>query len=245
MQGLKGRWALVTGASRGIGAAIATRLAEEGCQVIGTATTPTGAEQITEQLAGSGEGRVLTAADPESCAELFSQLKADSATPELVVNNAGLTRDNLLLRMSEQEWDAVLDANLRLVYRVSKAALRPMMKARYGRIVNISSVVGRMGNPGQSNYAASKAGLEGFTRALALEVASRNITANVIAPGFIDSDMTQALPEAQRDELLARIPLGRMGSGAEIAAAVAFLLSEEAGYVTGQTLSVNGGMALY
>ncbi|MEM1229337.1 MAG: 3-oxoacyl-ACP reductase FabG [Pseudomonadota bacterium] len=245
MQGLNGRWALVTGASRGIGAAIAARLAEEGCQVIGTATTAAGAEQITQQLAGKGEGRVLTAAEPEGCAELFAQLKADEALPELVVNNAGLTRDNLLLRMSEQEWDEVLDANLRLVYRVSKAALRPMMKARYGRIVNISSVVGRMGNPGQSNYAASKAGLEGFTRALALEVASRNITANVVAPGFIDSDMTQALPDAQREELLARIPLGRMGSGAEIAAAVAFLLSEEAGYVTGQTLSVNGGMALH
>jgi 3-oxoacyl-[acyl-carrier protein] reductase len=248
MEGIEGKVALVTGASRGIGAAIADRLARDGARVIGTATSEAGAARISERLAaaggGGGEGAVLTAEDPGTCDALFAQLKAQDASPTLVVNNAGMTRDNLLLRMSEEEWSAVLNANLGLAFRVSKAALRPMMKARYGRIVNISSVVGRMGNAGQSNYAASKAGLEGFTRALALEVASRNITANVVAPGFIESDMTEELPEAQKALLLARIPLGRMGSGAEIAGAVAYLLGADAGYVTGQTLSINGGMHL-
>lgn len=246
MSGIEGKVALVTGASRGIGAAIADRLARAGARVIGTATSDAGAANISERLAALGDGRgmVLTAEDPGSCDTLFAELKAQDSSPALVVNNAGMTRDNLLLRMSEEEWSAVLNANLSLAFRVSKAALRPMMKARFGRIVNISSVVGRMGNAGQSNYAASKAGLEGFTRALALEVASRNITANVVAPGFIESDMTDDLPEAQKALLLERIPLGRMGSGSEIAGAVAYLLSADAAYVTGQTLSVNGGMHL-
>ncbi|MGI9323666.1 MAG: 3-oxoacyl-ACP reductase FabG [Pseudomonadales bacterium] len=239
--------ALVTGASRGIGRAIALALQAEGHYVVGTATTDAGAQAITETLRSAGaqgEGAVLSANDPETTTALFSHLTKTCGPAAIVVNNAGMTRDNLLLRMSEEEWQAVMQANLALVFRVCKAALRGMMKARWGRIINISSVVGRSGNPGQTNYAASKAGLEGFTRSLALEVASRNITVNAIAPGFIETDMTAALSEEQTQALLASIPLGRMGRVADVAAAVLYLCSSGADYVTGETLHINGGMRL-
>lgn len=239
--------ALVTGASRGIGRAIALALQAQGHYVVGTATTDAGAQAITERLRSAGEqgeGAVLSASDPETTATLFAHLAKTCGPAAIVVNNAGMTRDNLLLRMSEEEWQEVMQANLALVFRVCKAALRGMMKARWGRIINISSVVGRSGNPGQTNYAASKAGLEGFTRSLALEVASRNITVNAIAPGFIETDMTAALSEEQTQALLASIPLGRMGRVTDVAAAVLYLSSEGADYVTGETLHINGGMRL-
>jgi len=242
---LKGQIALVTGASRGIGQAIALELGRQGALVIGTATSNDGAEKIGQILKDnnlSGRGIVLDVNSTDSIAAALSELEKSGATPTILVNNAGITRDNLLLRMTEEEWDAILDTNLKSVYRMSKACLRAMTKARWGRIISISSVVGAMGNAGQVNYAAAKAGLIGFTKALAREVGSRNITVNAVAPGFIDTDMTRALPDAQREALLKQIPLGRLGRAEEIAQAVAFLASPQAGYITGTTLHVNGGM---
>ncbi|MGA9032131.1 MAG: 3-oxoacyl-ACP reductase FabG [Sulfuricaulis sp.] len=242
---LKGQIALVTGASRGIGQAIALELGRQGAQVFGTATSNDGAEKIGQYLKDNklaGRGIVLDVNSTDSIAAALSELEKSSATPTILVNNAGITRDNLLLRMTEEEWDAILDTNLKSVYRMTKACLRAMTKARWGRIISISSVVGAMGNAGQVNYAAAKAGLIGFTKALAREVGSRNITVNAVAPGFIDTDMTRALPDAQREALLKQIPLGRLGRAEEIAQAVAFLASPQAGYITGTTLHVNGGM---
>ena len=235
--------ALVTGASRGIGAAIADRLARDGARVIGTATTPAGAERISANLAAlGGRGLVLDVVKSESIAAALEDIEAKEGTVGILCNNAGITRDTLLLRMKQEDWDAVLDTNLASVFRLSKAVLRGMMKARKGRIVSITSVVGLTGNPGQANYAAAKAGIIGFTKSLAREVGSRGITANAVAPGFIDTDMTRALAEAQRTALNAQIPLGRLGQPADIAAAVAFLCSPDAAYITGETLNVNGGM---
>ncbi len=237
--------ALVTGASRGIGQAIALELGRQGAQVIGTATSNDGAEKISQTLKDNnlaGRGIVLDVNITDSIAAALSELEKSSATPTILVNNAGITRDNLLMRMTDEEWDAILDTNLKSVYRMTKACLRAMTKARWGRIISISSVVGAMGNAGQANYAAAKAGLIGFTKALAREVGSRNITVNAVAPGFIDTDMTRALPDAQREALLKQIPLGRLGRAEEIAQAVAFLASPQAGYITGTTLHVNGGM---
>ena len=236
---------LVTGASRGIGAAIADTLGHQGALVLGTATSDAGAEAITERLRQSGiqgAGLKLNVTDGDSIAQTLAQIKERFGAPEILVNNAGITRDNLLMRMSDDEWQAVIDTNLSAVFRLSKAVLRGMMKARWGRIINISSVVGAMGNPGQSNYAASKAGVAGFARSLAAEVGSRGITVNTVAPGFIDTDMTRGLPEEQRTELLGKIPLGRLGQPGEVAALVAFLASDAGAYISGETLHVNGGM---
>ncbi len=234
--------ALVTGASRGIGAAIAQRLVDDGYFVVGTASTESGAEKLNDSLGEGGFGAQLELRDPASIDKLLSKITERCETPTVLINNAGVTRDNLLLRMSEDEWRDVMETNLTGTFRVTKAVLRGMLKARWGRIVNVGSVVARMGNPGQSNYVASKSALEGFTRALALEVASRNITVNTVAPGFISTDMTAALSEAQTAMMLERIPLGRMGEARDVASAVAYLASEEAGYITAQTLQVNGGM---
>jgi len=237
------RVALVTGASRGIGRAIAQRLCSDGLMVIGTATTEAGAEAISGFLsAGSGVGRVLRVDDDDSVATTLAAVAEEFGAPTVVVNNAGITRDNILLRMKPDEWDDVINTNLNALFRICRACARGMTKARWGRIVNITSVVGSMGNAGQSNYAATKAGAEGYSRALARELGSRNITVNCVAPGFIDTDMTRQLPDAQRDALQAQIPLGRLGQAEEVAAAVAFLVSEQAGYITGETLHVNGGM---
>ncbi len=233
--------ALVTGASRGIGAAIAARLARDH-HVVGTATTESGALAISDSLGDAGEGLVMRVDDDASVASAFDQLGQSCGMPAIVVNNAGITRDNLLLRMKAEEWQAVMDTNLGALYRVVKPCLRGMMKSRWGRIVNLSSVVARMGNPGQSNYVASKAGIEGFTRSLAIEVASRGITVNAVAPGFIETDMTSQLSEEQVGEMLARVPMGRMGAADEVAEAVAYLVSDAAGYITGTTLAVNGGL---
>jgi 3-oxoacyl-[acyl-carrier protein] reductase len=242
---LKGQIALVSGASRGIGRAIALELGAQHATVIGTATTAEGAAGIQQalQAAGiSGFGAVLDVRDPAAVDALMAEIEKKFGAISLLVNNAGITRDNLAMRMKEEEWDAVLDTNLKAVFRLSKAVMRGMMKARFGRIISITSVVGSSGNPGQANYAAAKAGVEGMSRALARELGSRNITVNCVAPGFIDTDMTKALPDAQRDALLGQIPLGRLGCADEIAAAVAFLASPRAGYITGTTLHVNGGM---
>ncbi|MHB8476162.1 MAG: 3-oxoacyl-ACP reductase FabG [Steroidobacteraceae bacterium] len=240
---LNGEIALVTGASRGIGAAIAERLAQDGARVIGTATTAEGAARISAKLGASGgRGAVLDVGKPESIEALLKDIEASQGAVGILCNNAGITRDTLLLRMKEEDWEAVLDTNLASVFRLSKAVLRGMMKARKGRIVSITSVVGLTGNPGQANYAAAKAGIIGFTKSLAREVGSRGITANAIAPGFIDTDMTRALAEAQRAALNAQIPLGRLGQPADIAGAVAFLCSPDGAYITGETLHVNGGM---
>jgi 3-oxoacyl-[acyl-carrier protein] reductase len=240
---LNGEIALVTGATRGIGAAIADRLSRDGARVIGTATTPEGAARIGERMAAlGGRGAVLDVVNPESVAALLADIEAKEGAIGILCNNAGITRDTLLLRMKEEDWDAVIDTNLASVFRLSKAVLRGMMKARKGRIVSITSVVGLTGNPGQANYAAAKAGIIGFTKSLAREVGSRGITVNAIAPGFIDTDMTRALAEAQRASLNAQIPLGRLGQPADIAAAVAFLCSADGAYITGETLHVNGGM---
>jgi len=239
------RVALITGASRGIGRAIAHELGRQGRIVIGTATTQEGAERIGADLAAAGidgGGRQLDVTDPASVDALVKAVTETFGAPTILVNNAGITRDNLLMRMKEEEWDAVVDTNLKSVYRVSKACLRGMTRARFGRIVSISSVVATMGNLGQTNYAAAKAGMEGFSRALAREVASRAITVNTVAPGFIGTDMTQALPEEQHKALLSQIPLARLGEPEEIAAAVGFLTGDTAGYITGETLHVNGGM---
>ena len=240
---LNGEIALVTGATRGIGAAIADRLARDGARVIGTATTAEGAARVSANLAKQGgRGVVLDVVKPDSIEAVLEDIEAKEGAVGILCNNAGITRDTLLLRMKEEDWDAVLDTNLASVFRLSKAVLRGMMKARKGRIVSITSVVGLTGNPGQANYAAAKAGIIGFTKSLAREVGSRGITVNAIAPGFIDTDMTRALPEAQRAALNTQIPLGRLGQPADIAAAVAFLCSPDGAYITGETLHVNGGM---
>jgi 3-oxoacyl-[acyl-carrier protein] reductase len=240
---LTGEIALVTGASRGIGAAIAERLSKDGARVIGTATTAEGAARISEALAArGGRGAVLDVVSQDSIDALLADIESKEGPIGILCNNAGITRDTLLLRMKQEDWDAVLDTNLASVFKLSKAVLRGMMKARKGRIISIASVVGLTGNAGQGNYAAAKAGMIGFTKSLAREVGSRNITANVIAPGFIDTDMTRALSEEQRSGLSTQIPLGRLGLPADIAAAAAFLASPEASYITGETLHVNGGM---
>lgn len=241
---LAGQVALVTGASRGIGAAIARRLAESGANVVGTATSAEGAAAISAELGGRGRGLVLNVSSEQSVAEAMANIQGAEGAPAVVVNNAGITRDNLLMRMKQEEWDDVISTNLSGVFRISKAVLRGMMKARYGRIVNIASVIGIMGNAGQANYGAAKAGIVGFTKSLAREVGSRNITANVVAPGFIDTDMTRVLAEAQRDSMLAQVPLGRLGTAEDIALAVAFLVSPAGSYITGETLHVNGGMLM-
>ena len=240
---LNGDIALVTGATRGIGAAIADRLSRDGARVIGTATTADGAARINENLAArGGRGAVLDVVKQDSIEALLADIEAKEGAVGILCNNAGITRDTLLLRMKEEDWAAVIDTNLASVFRLSKAVLRGMMKARKGRIVSITSVVGLTGNPGQANYAAAKAGIIGFTKSLAREVGSRGITVNAVAPGFIDTDMTRALGEAQRAALNAQIPLGRLGQPADIAAAVAFLCSPDGAYITGETLHVNGGM---
>ncbi len=247
---LAGKLALVTGATRGIGAAIAAELVAAGASVIGTATSEQGAAAIGQALAAAAEtrggdadavhgGRVLDVTSADAIAELLASLPAP---PAVLVNNAGITRDQLLLRMNDDDWDQIMDTNLKSVFRMSKACVRGMMKARFGRIINIASVIGLVGNPGQANYAAAKAGMIGFTKSLAKEVGSRGITANTVAPGFIDTDMTRALPETQRESLLGQIPMKRLGAGEDIAAAVRFLASPAAGYITGETLHVNGGM---
>tara|TARA_R110002110_G_scaffold14698_1_gene67612 strand:+ start:29485 stop:30228 length:744 start_codon:yes stop_codon:yes gene_type:complete len=237
--------ALVTGASRGIGKAIASALAENGFTVIGTATSDGGAQQISDYLkalGNSGCGMTLNVADEDSVVGVIKAISTDFGAPLVLINNAGITRDNILMRMKTDEWSDVIETNLSALYRVSKACLRGMTKARWGRIVNITSVVGSMGNIGQSNYAATKAGAEGFSRALARELGSRAVTVNCVAPGFIDTDMTKALTDEQRDLMLGQIPLGRLGRTDEIAALVAFLCSDAAGYITGETIHVNGGM---
>jgi 3-oxoacyl-[acyl-carrier protein] reductase len=240
---LNGEVALVTGASRGIGAAIAERLSGQGARVIGTATTAEGAARIGEALAArGGRGAVLDVARQESIDALIADIESHEGAVGILCNNAGITRDMLLLRMKPEDWDAVIQTNLASVYRLSKAVLRGMMKARRGRIISIASVVGVTGNAGQANYAAAKAGMIGFSKSLAREVGSRAITVNVVAPGFIDTDMTRSLSEEQRAALSGQIPLGRLGLPADVAAAVAFLASPEAAYITGETLHVNGGM---
>ena len=242
---LQGQVALVTGASRGIGRAIALALGRAGATVVGTATTEVGANGIGEALRTTGipgRGAVLNVTDSGGVDTLVAAIEKEFGPVSILVNNAGVTQDNLLLRMKDAEWDAVVDTDLKSVFRLSRAVLRGMMKARAGRIISITSVVGSSGNPGQANYAAAKAGVAGLTRALAREIGSRGITVNCVAPGFIDTDMTKALPEAQRSALLSQIPLGRLGQVDDVAAAVVFLASPGAAYVTGTTLHVNGGM---
>ncbi|MFM2476625.1 3-oxoacyl-ACP reductase FabG [Celerinatantimonas sp. MCCC 1A17872] len=238
-----GQIALVTGASRGIGKAIATILADRGATVIGTATSANGAEAISDYLREQGGcGMVLNVTDSESINELFSHIKQQFGDIDILVNNAGITRDNLLMRMKDDEWDDIIATNLTSVFKLSKAVLRAMMKKRSGRVINIGSVVGSMGNAGQTNYSAAKAGLLGFTRSMAKEVASRGITVNAVAPGFIETDMTRALDEGQRQAILAEVPMARLGDPEEIAKTVAFLASDDAAYITGETIHVNGGM---
>jgi 3-oxoacyl-[acyl-carrier protein] reductase len=246
---LEGSVALVTGATRGIGKAIAETLARDGATVVGTATTDEGAASIAAFLQaapgkgqGKGQGMKLDVTDPKSVSETIADIQARLGGITILVNNAGIARDNLLVRMKDDEWDAIMDTNLKSAYRLSKAVLRGMMKARHGRIINIGSVVGVSGNAGQTNYAAAKAALIGFTKSLAQEVGSREITVNCVAPGFIDTDMTRSLDDAQRAKLIERVPLGRLGSPQDVAHAVAFLASPEAAYITGATLHVNGGM---
>lgn len=238
----EGKIALVTGASRGIGRAIAELLAERGATVIGTATSEQGADAISAYLGNRGKGLQLNVSDATSIDVLLDKMRAEFGEPDILVNNAGITRDNLLMRMKEDEWQSILDTNLTSVFRMSKAVMRAMMKKRYGRIITIGSVVGSMGNAGQANYAAAKAGLIGFSKSLAREVASRGITVNVVAPGFIATDMTDALTDEHRADILSRIPANRLGDPKEIASAVAFFASEEAAYITGETIHVNGGM---
>ena len=237
--------ALVTGASRGIGLAIAVALGKQGAMVVGTATSSDGAEKITNSLKEKGiksQGMVLNVTEPASIEQLLEAMQKNWGAPTILVNNAGITRDNLLLRMKDDDWDAIMDTNLKSVYRLSKACMRAMTKARKGRIISIASVVGVTGNAGQTNYAAAKAGVMGFTRALAREIGGRNVTVNAVAPGFIDTDMTRALGDEQKTQLLQQIPLGRLGQPEEVAAAVAFLASPQAAYITGTTIHVNGGM---
>ncbi len=238
----EGKIALVTGASRGIGRAIAETLVARGATVVGTATSEKGAEAISAWLGTSGKGYMLNVADQASIDSVLTAIRSDFGDIDILINNAGITRDNLLMRMKDDEWQDIIDTNLTSVFRLSKAVLRTMMKKRFGRIVTIGSVVGTMGNAGQANYAAAKAGLIGFSKSLGREVASRGITVNVVAPGFIETDMTQALTEEQRVGILSQVPANRLGDAKEIASAVAFLASAEAGYITGETLHVNGGM---
>ena len=234
--------ALVTGASRGIGQAIAQTMARNGYRVLGTATSAPGAEQISMELGDQGKGYCLDLTDRDAIDAFILELKTDGESPSVLVNNAGITRDNLALRMKSEEWDDVIGTNLTGVFYLTQSLLRGMMKAKFGRIINISSVVGRMGNPGQANYAAAKAGLEGMSRALAAEIASRNITVNVVAPGFIETDMTRALSEDQAAAMLSRVPAGRLGQADEVAKLVGFLASDAASYVTGETIHINGGL---
>ena len=244
-QDLSGKIALVTGASRGIGAAIADTLAQAGATVIGTATGDSGAAAIGERLAQwNGQGRALNAAEADGIENLIADIEKEFGKLDILVNNAGITRDNLLMRMKEEEWDEIMQVNLKSVFRASKAVLRGMMKQRAGRIINITSVGGALGNAGQANYAAAKAGLIGFSKSVAREVGSRGITVNCIAPGFIDTDMTRALPEEVRKTFEAQTALGRFGDAQDIADAVLFLASDQAKYITGQTLHVNGGMLM-
>jgi 3-oxoacyl-[acyl-carrier protein] reductase len=245
LPGIAGRIALVTGASRGIGRAIAESLAGQGATVIGTATSEQGAAAISSWLGAASAGSRGIVLDVGNDASVEAAFATFAAAPEIVVNNAGITRDNLLMRMKPEEWNDVVSTNLSSLYRVCKASLRGMMKARYGRIINISSVVGIMGNAGQTNYAAAKAGMIGFTKSLAREIASRNITVNVVAPGFIDTDMTRALDEKQVQALREQIPLGRLGTSRDIAAAVVFLASDVGSYITGETVNVNGGLSMH
>ncbi|WP_417685712.1 3-oxoacyl-ACP reductase FabG [Pseudidiomarina gelatinasegens] len=241
---LEGQVALVTGASRGIGKAIAEQLVARGVKVIGTATTEKGAQAISDYLGANGEGLALNVTDADSIAAVLKHIDSTYGQLDILVNNAGITRDNLLMRMKDDEWDSVMDTNLKSVYRLSKGVMRGMMKRRQGRIINISSVVGTTGNPGQANYCAAKAGLAGFTKALAKEIAARGITVNCVAPGFIDTDMTKALTDDQKQAIFANIPASRLGQPEEIAAAVVFLASPGAAYITGETIHVNGGMAM-
>ncbi|MCW4631741.1 MULTISPECIES: 3-oxoacyl-ACP reductase FabG [Marinomonas] len=239
---LEGKVALVTGATRGIGKAIAVALVEQGATVIGTATSESGAQSISEYLGVNGKGWVLDVSSSESVDVVVKEITAEFGAPTILVNNAGITRDNLMMRMKEEEWDQVVNTNLTSVFRVTKACLRGMTKAKFGRVISISSVVGSMGNGGQTNYSAAKAGLEGFSRSLAAEIASRGITVNCVAPGFIETDMTKVLPEEHKAKLVEKVPSSRLGQPEEIAAAVAFLASNGAAYITGETLHVNGGM---
>ncbi|GLT17965.1 beta-ketoacyl-ACP reductase [Vibrio zhanjiangensis] len=242
MMNLEGKVALVTGASRGIGRAIAELLAERGATVIGTATSEGGAAAISDYLADKGKGLTLNVTDIESIEATLKNINDEFGAIDILVNNAGITRDNLLMRMKDDEWNDIIETNLTPIYRMSKAVLRGMMKKRSGRIINVGSVVGTMGNAGQANYAAAKAGVIGFTKSMAREVASRGVTVNTVAPGFIETDMTKALNEEQRATTLSNVPAGRLGEPSEIASAVVFLASPEAGYITGETLHVNGGM---
>ncbi|GAA0835059.1 MULTISPECIES: 3-oxoacyl-ACP reductase FabG [Marinomonas] len=239
---LEGKIALVTGATRGIGKAIASALVEQGATVIGTATSESGAQSISEYLGENGKGWVLDVSSADSVDAVIKEINAEYGAPTILVNNAGITRDNLMMRMKEDEWDQVINTNLSSVFRVTKACLRGMTKAKFGRVISISSVVGSMGNGGQTNYSAAKAGLEGFSRSLAAEIGSRGITVNCVAPGFIETDMTKVLPEEHKAKLVEKVPASRLGQPEEIAAAVAFLASNGAGYITGETLHVNGGM---
>lgn len=242
MANLQGKVALVTGASRGIGKATALELVAQGATVIGTATSENGASAITQYLADSGTGKVLNVSEQASIEGLLKEIKAEFGDIDILVNNAGITRDNLLMRMKEDEWQSIMDTNLTSIFRMSKAVLRPMMKKRAGRIINIGSVVGSSGNPGQTNYCAAKAGLIGFTKSMAREIASRGITVNVVSPGFIDTDMTKVLTDGQKETIMKDIPTERLGKPEEIAATVAFLASDGAAYITGETIHVNGGM---
>ncbi|BEI23698.1 3-oxoacyl-ACP reductase [Vibrio fluvialis] len=239
---LEGKVALVTGASRGIGKAIAELLVERGATVIGTATSESGADAISAYLGDNGKGLALNVTDVDSIESVLKSINDEFGGIDILVNNAGITRDNLLMRMKDDEWTDILDTNLTSIFRLSKAVLRGMMKKRQGRIINVGSVVGTMGNAGQTNYAAAKAGVIGFTKSMAREVASRGVTVNTVAPGFIETDMTKALNDDQRTATLAQVPAGRLGDPREIASAVAFLASPEAAYITGETLHVNGGM---
>jgi 3-oxoacyl-[acyl-carrier protein] reductase len=242
MSGLNGKIGLVTGASRGIGKAIAQQLVADGATVIGTATSENGANAISDYLANNGTGIMLNVTDQASIDAMLSQIKEQYGVVDILVNNAGITRDNLLMRMKDDEWQDILDTNLTPIFKLSKAVLRGMMKNRHGRIINVGSVVGSTGNPGQANYAAAKAGVIGFTKSMAREVASRGITVNVVAPGFIDTDMTKGLSDDQKDAIFKDIPANRLGDPKEIAATVAFLVSDGAAYITGETIHVNGGM---
>ena len=242
MASLNGSIALVTGASRGIGRAIAERLAADGATVIGTATSENGAHSISDYLQGEGEGKVLDVSIPESMQTLLAEITEKHGAVDILVNNAGITRDNLLMRMKDDEWQSIMDTNLTAIFKMSKAVLRGMMKKRKGRIINIGSVVGSTGNAGQANYAAAKAGVIGFSKSMAREVASRGITINVVSPGFIDTDMTKSLSDDQKESIFKDIPANRLGDPKEIAATVGFLASDNAAYITGETIHVNGGM---
>lgn len=239
---LEGKVALVTGASRGIGKAIAEQLVSQGATVIGTATSQGGADNISAYLGDNGKGFELNVTNNDSIAALFDAIKTDFGGVDILVNNAGITRDNLMMRMKDDEWDDIIDTNLTSLFKITKAVMRPMMKKRHGRIINIGSVVGSMGNAGQVNYATAKAGLLGFTKSLAKEVASRGITVNAIAPGFIDTDMTKELTDEQKEGIFSQVPANRLGQPEEIASTVGFLASAAAGYINGETIHVNGGM---